>query len=54
MDTTYTSSGGDLVREARIEQLLDDALEGTFPASDPIAITVGQPHEAGFMNGSVS
>lgn len=27
-------------RDDRVEQLLDHALEETFPASDPIAVTV--------------
>ena len=26
-----------------IEELLDEALEETFPASDPIAVHIGQP-----------
>ena len=29
-------------RAAHIENLLDDALRATFPASDPVAITVDQ------------
>jgi hypothetical protein len=29
-------------RRQHIEQLLDEALEATFPASDPVALTLGQ------------
>jgi hypothetical protein len=29
-------------RAAHIDNLLDEALKGTFPASDPIAITVDE------------
>ncbi len=28
---------------AHLEKLLDEALKGTFPASDPIAIDVAEP-----------
>jgi hypothetical protein len=40
----------DEAASAHLEQLLDEALEETFPASDPIAVTPaspGTPHLAG-------
>ena len=33
-------------RAARIQRQLDEALEGTFPASDPVAIVTSQDEEA--------
>ena len=33
-------------RAERIERQLDEALEGTFPASDPVAIVTSQDEEA--------
>jgi hypothetical protein len=32
-------------RAARIQRQLDEALEGTFPASDPVAIVTSQDEE---------
>jgi hypothetical protein len=32
--------------EAHLDDLLDDALQETFPASDPIAICIDRPSEA--------
>jgi ankyrin repeat protein len=32
-----------LAREAHVEELLDQALEATFPASDPIAVSLPSP-----------
>lgn len=31
---------------ARLDALLDEALEGTFPASDPVALFVAEPEFA--------
>lgn len=36
-------SGQDPEQAAHVEMLLDLALEGTFPASDPVAITIDAP-----------
>jgi len=33
-------------RAARIQRQLDEALEGTFPASDPVSIVTSQDEEA--------
>lgn len=33
-----------IIRKARIDALLDEALAESFPASDPIAITIEYPH----------
>ena len=33
-------------RAAHIQRQLDEALEGTFPASDPVAIVTSQDEEA--------
>jgi hypothetical protein len=32
-------------RAARIQRQLDEALEGTFPASDPVALVTSQDEE---------
>ena len=34
----------DALRRAHLDALLDDALDGSFPASDPIAISFSSPH----------
>jgi len=33
------------VNDTHVEQALDEALLETFPASDPIAVCVAEPHE---------
>lgn len=37
------ASGQDAEQASHVEMLLDLALEGTFPASDPVAITIDAP-----------
>jgi hypothetical protein len=44
---------GSVLQEPRtdreqLEQLLDEALKDTFPASDPVAISVREPPEPSF------
>lgn len=34
-------------RRARLDERLDEALEETFPASDPLAVTLPGPADAG-------
>ena len=38
-----SASGQDAEQAAHVEMLLDLALEGTFPASDPVAISIDAP-----------
>ncbi|MGE0006040.1 MAG: hypothetical protein AB7S92_10630 [Parvibaculaceae bacterium] len=45
-----TAPGSD--ERARIEELLDDALRATFPASDPIAVTAPRTGEPAAMRRS--
>lgn len=40
MSTTNHSHKPDLVAALHLDQLLDEALEETFPASDPVAVAV--------------
>jgi hypothetical protein len=39
----------DTSRSAHVEEMLDDALKATFPASDPVAITSDRPVVKGSM-----
>jgi hypothetical protein len=41
----------DPLREKRLDELLDEALKETFPASDPIAVDVDPSRERGKRSG---
>lgn len=43
------SSLGDITEAEHLEELLDEALTETFPASDPIAIAIERGHTEGNM-----
>jgi hypothetical protein len=45
-DSETTSSLGVTTEAEHLEELLDEALNETFPASDPVAITI-EPRDAG-------
>jgi hypothetical protein len=42
------------LRKKRLDELLDEALKETFPASDPIAVDVDPPAERGNRSGSTT
>ncbi len=53
-ETSSAPVGGqDPGQAAHIETLLDLALQGTFPASDPVAITIDAPHRISLSRGEV-
>jgi len=39
---------------AHLDKMLDEALRETFPASDPVAITIEKPSKAGALDGPIS
>lgn len=40
-----TSSEREALERARIEEELDEALAASFPASDPVSLTISEPEE---------
>src|SRR3954451_4790824 len=42
------------LRKKHLDELLDEALKETFPASDPIAVDVDPPGERGNRSGSIT